>query len=335
MGDKMKAVFCEKYGSPEYLKLKSAIKPDPKDNEVQIQNHASAVTSSDTYIRRLNVLPLYFQLLARLFIGFRRPRNPILGMIYSGEITKIGKSVDRFKVGDTVFGSTVQKGTIKFGAYAEYNCVSENSCIAVKPDNLTFLESAAITYGGVMALWCLEKSRFPHSNRNTEKSIKVLVYGASGSVGTSLIQILNYYGAEVTAVCSLSNFGLVKSLGAANAIDYKTQDMLSVGKQWNFIYDAVGYKKSKKYLNDYKKALSAQGVFYSVDDGSPDYNYNHLDSLARLAESNIIKPAIDRIYNLEEISEAHSYVDQGHKKGNVLLAISQRALHKRKATYEP
>ena len=318
----MKAIICTKYGEPEVLQLKEIDKPVPKDNEILVKLFATTVTSSDTYIRRLHILPLNMQIMAGLFVGFGKPRNPILGMIVSGEVEETGANVTRFKKGDQVFGITVLGGmNMNFGTYAEYKCLLERSYISHKPSNLNFLETAAIVYGGGMAMWCIDKTGFPHQSEKSAESLKVLVYGASGSVGTSLVQIAKAFGAEVTGVCSTSNFELVRSLGATQIIDYNKDDFTARGETWDFIFDAVGYKKFGTYCKNYRQALTTKGKFHSVDDGSPKNSVEHIDCIRNLAERGLLKPVIDRVYTLEQIVEAHRYVDQGHKKGNVIITI--------------
>jgi NADPH:quinone reductase-like Zn-dependent oxidoreductase len=316
---KMKAVVCAKYGSPEVLKVTELEKPTPKENEILVKLFATAVTSSDTYLRRLNVLPLYMRIMAGLFIGFGKPRNPIPGMIVSGEVEKTGSTVTRFKIGDKIFGTTVISGTkTNLGTYAEYKCLPENSYVSHIPSNLDYIGAAAIAYGGSIALWCLEKTAFPCQSSESAKDIKILIYGASGSVGTSLIQIAKAYGAEVTGVSSTSNFELIKSLGVIHTIDYIKEDFTERDEKWDIIVDAVGFKKSQSYIKNYRRVLAAKGKFHSVDQGSPKNSIEYMDSIKQLAEEGILKPVIDRIYPLEQIVKAHRYVDMGHKKGNVV-----------------
>jgi NADPH:quinone reductase-like Zn-dependent oxidoreductase len=210
---------------------------------------------------------------------------------------------------------------MNFGTYAEYKCLPERSYISHKPSNLNFIETAAIVYGGGMAMWCIDKTGFPHQSEKSAEGLKVLVYGASGSVGTSLVQIAKVFGAEVTGVCSTSNFDLVRSLGATQIIDYNKDDLTARGETWDFIFDAVGYKKSGTYCKNYRQALTTKGKFHSVDDGSPKNSVEHIDCIRNLAERGLLKPVIDRVYTLEQIVEAHRYVDQGHKKGNVIITI--------------
>lgn len=319
---KMKAIVCTKYGSPEVLKVTELETPTPKENEILVKLHATAVTSSDTYLRRLNVLPFYMRIMAGLSIGFSKPRNPILGMIVSGEVEKTGNNVTRFKKGDQIFGTTVISGTkTNLGTYAEYKCLPEYSYVSHIPSNLDFIGAAAIAYGGSIALWCLDKVKFTRLSAKSAHNLRVLIYGASGSVGTSLVQITKAYGAEVTGVCSTSNFELVKSLGANEIIDYTKEDFTVRHEKWDIIIDAVGFKKSKSYIKNYRKVLAVHGKFYSVDQGSPKNSIENMNSIKQLAEEGILKPVIDRIYPLKQIVEAHKYVDIGHKKGNVIIKV--------------
>ena len=318
----MKAVICTKYGNPDVLQIAEVEKPVPKENEILVKLFATAVTSSDTYLRRLNVLPLYMQIMAGIFVGFGKPRNPILGMIVSGEIEDIGNKVSKFKIGDKIFGTTVMSGTkSNLGTYAEYKCLSEQSYVSHVPTNFNYREAAAIAYGGSIALWCLDEVGFPRQSEGSASNIKVLVYGASGAVGTSLVQIANAFGVEVTGVCSTPNFELVKSLGATQTIDYNKEDFTTRSEKWDIIIDAVGLKKSKPFLKNYRRALTPNGKFHSVDKGSPKNSIEYMNTIKHFAENGILKPVIDRTFSLQQIVEAHRYVDTGHKKGNVVIEI--------------
>lgn len=312
----MKAIVCTKYGEPEVLKLLDIEKPQPKKNELCIKIFATAITASDCIVRGFNLSIWHpMGLMMGLVLGFGKPRNPILGMILSGEIESVGKDVKSFQIGDQVFAHTVKSGMqMRFGTYAEYICLPEDWNVTLKPSNLTHEEAAAIPYGGMLALHFLKKA-------NIQKDNNILIYGASGAIGTSAVQLAKYFGAKVTGVCSTSNLELVKFLGADSVIDY-TKDIFNENETlYDFIFDAVGKRKSSKYKLNCKKNLTPKGKYLSVDNGSPTPKKENLILLKNLSEENKIRPVIDRCYSLENMVEAHEYVDKGHKKGNVIITI--------------
>ncbi|MCO0600699.1 NAD(P)-dependent alcohol dehydrogenase [Peribacillus butanolivorans] len=326
----MKAIVYTKYGPPDVLQLKEVKKPTPMENEILVKVKATTVTVADIRSRSFTV-PLSVWLPARITLGFRRPKKSILGLELSGEVESVGKDVKQFKEGDQVFAAS----QIGYGAYAEYKCLPENGPVSIKPNNLSFEEAAAIPIGARTALFYLRKA-------NIKSGQKVLVYGASGSVGSYAVQIAKYFGADVTGVCSTTNLELVKSLGADQVIDYAREDFSSKGQTYDVIFEAV----DKSSFSACMKSLKKDGTYINVTvplpgvrmlwtkltsnrklilgQNSPE-NSEALNFLKELVETGKLKVVIDRYYAFEEIVEAHRYVEKGHKKGNVVITVEHNS----------
>jgi NADPH:quinone reductase-like Zn-dependent oxidoreductase len=323
----MKAVIWTKYGPPEVLQLHEVPKPIPRDNEILIKVHAATVAAGDTEIRDLR-LPFKYRVLLRLVIGITRPKRvKTPGIEVAGTIEAIGSEVKRFKVGDEIFGIT----GFSFGAYAQYVCLSEKLAISKKPSNMTFEEAACSVIGGIESLHFLRAA-------NIQKGQKVMIYGASGSIGTAGVQVAKYLGAEVTGVCSTDKKEMVRSIGADNVIDYTKEDYTKDKETYDVIFDAVGKSDFSGCISILKEKgiyilanpqgfQKLKGRLTSLTTGKKvytkltDYKIVDLDLLRDLIEQGKIISVIDRSYPLEEIVEAHRYVEKGHKAGNVVIKV--------------
>jgi NADPH:quinone reductase-like Zn-dependent oxidoreductase len=308
----MKAAICARYGPPEVLELREVPDPVPRADEILVRVHASAVTSSDWFIRSaIPHAPITTRVAMRLLVGITAPRKRILGLILAGEVEEVGSSVTRFSVGSRVYAFT----KFHFGAYAQYTCLRESSTVAIAPTDLSHAEAASIPYGGLLALHYLRKGRVGEGQ-------KVLVYGASGGVGTSAVQLARHLGAQVAGASGPSNVELVRSLGAEPVIDYTATSALAPEQRFDLVFDAVGKRKTSALKESARAALTPGGRYVSVDDGRPDLPASDLEYLTGLVETGALEPVIDRRYPLEDIVEAHRYVEGEHKRGNVVITIA-------------
>lgn len=319
----MKAALFKRYGPPEVLQIEKVNTPSPKENQILIRNSYTSVNSGDWRLRKPDPFAV------RLIFGLFKPAKSkqILGVVFSGIVEQTGSKVTGFKPGDRVFGMT----GMSMGTYAEYVCVAENSPIGLIPPQITFSEAASIPFGATTSLYFLQKA-------NIQKGQSILIYGASGAVGTAAIQLAKHFGAEVTAVCSASNKELVMGIGADHHIDYTLEDFTLKDKQYDIIFETV----NKLSFADSIKCLKTKGVLilgaagisealqgiltnisgrYKVISGMATESPEQIMYIQNLLENGYLKPVIDKIYNLEEIADAHHYVEAGHKKGNVIVKI--------------
>lgn len=326
--EKMKAIVHTKYGPPDELQLKEVEKPVPEDNEVLIKIYATTVTTTDCNVRNFTFVPESFVLFARLMFGIRKPRINILGIDVAGEIEAVGKGVKLLKVGDPVFGSA---GT-SFGAHAEYICVPEDGALVIKPDSITYEDAATLSLAGNTALLYIRDLA------NIQPGQKILIHGASGAIGTFAVQLAKYYGAYVTGVCSTTNAEMVKSLGADKIIDYTKEDFTKSGESYDFVFNVVGrtsFAQSKSilkgdgiYLDNMMGIKDMMMMMWTsfiggkkIKGGVSKASVEKLSFFRELIESGKLKPVIDKIFPLEKTAEAFSYVEKGHKKGNVVITV--------------
>jgi NADPH:quinone reductase-like Zn-dependent oxidoreductase len=307
----MKGVLWTAYGPPEVLKIGELPVPEPKRGQVRIKMHATSVTYSDTFVRGLAIKP-GIRFVARLFLGFRRPtRWPVLGIVVTGEIDRVGAGVTSFREGDQVFGMN----PFGAGAYAEYVCMKAGKLLAIKPANLTYREAAAIPYGGLLALHFLRAA-------GVAEGMKVLIYGASGATGSSAVQLAKHFGAHVTGVCSAQNLDLVTSFGADAVIDYTSQDFTTLGNRYDVVFAAIGGRYQPPSEEQCRSVLAPGGRYVTVDGWNPKMTRERLEELRGLAEAGALRAVIDRCYSLDDVAEAHRYVETKRKRGNVVIEIA-------------
>jgi NADPH:quinone reductase-like Zn-dependent oxidoreductase len=310
----MKAAVCTGYGPPEVLKIVQREKPAPREDEVLVRICAASVTNSDIFIRGSRI-PLPMLIPMRIMMGIRKPRNEILGEVLSGIVEAVGSRITRFHVGDHVYGLT----GFSLGAYADYKCMKEadskRGCLAIKPRNLSFEEATSAAYGGLLAFQFLERA-------DVQPNQKVLIYGASGTSGTIAVQLAKHLSAEVTAVCGPGNISLVKKLGADKTIDYTNASEIARLEHYSLVMDCVGKARSSALKEACKAALTEGGKYISIDDAALLLSSPRLDRIRELIEQGRIVPVNDRSFSLEQIVEAHTYVELGHKKGNVAITVT-------------
>ena len=307
----MRAVVCTSYGPPEVLRLAEVDQPVPGRGEVRIRVRATAVTTSDCFVRGFRVKPLLW-IPGRLVLGLVRPRKPVLGMVFAGDVDAVGPGVSSPAPGQAVYGFD----RFGFGCYAEYKCLPADGVVGPKPANLDYEQAAALPYGGLLALSFLRTLR-----ERIRPGQQVLVYGASGAVGTAAVQLAKHDGARVTGVCGPDNLGWVASLGADAVIDYTTQDVTRADERYDVVFVAVGDRVGPPSRAQCRPMLTAHGVYVAVDHGRPVMRVEDLQALTRLAEAGAVTPVIDRRYPLAEMADAHRYVEAGHKKGNVIVTV--------------
>jgi NADPH:quinone reductase-like Zn-dependent oxidoreductase len=305
----MRAVVCTRYGPPEVLQIQQVSKPIPKDSQILVKIVATAVNSADVRVRSLDVKG-FLKMVMRLVLGISKPRKSILGTVFSGVVETIGDQVYQFKEGDKVFGMT----GFKFGTYAEYITVNQNSNVIEMPNNATFEEAVAIIFGGQTAIYFLNKAKIAEKSNP-----KILIIGTTGSVGTAAIQIAKYHKPDITTVCSFEGQKLVVELGVTKIILYDKEDFTKQTEKFDIIFDAIG-KSNRKQC---KKLLKGNGIYKNVSSVNASETKHQLQLLKELFEKGAFKAVIDKTFQMDEIIEAHRYVDTGRKKGNVVLKISE------------